>query len=276
MSANAQQNAQPKRRGRQPGSPKVSGSGRVKGKEPKTTRNMREVCREVLGLDNLAIRKRLQAWLETGNGRNPLDSATFRHVLTMGYGQPKHAMETGGVERLSLVFIGRNGRPGEHDPMALQEREFLEAQAARDRLELEAHKAEDAELVPKGDMTKGDSVAPEGSRRHGPRGPAMSKFLSPYRSPHSQKFADRPVTKPPLSEAAEASAQVRAARAVTHIEQPAVKVRRAKKAARVNNGSSVTNKDRQAKWRAGHQEKSKQAARDGMLALRARRRGKAS
>ena len=51
---------------------------------------------------------------------------------------------------------------------------------------------------------------------------------------------------------------------------------RARKAAAVTNSGSVTNKTRQAKWRAGNQEQSKRAARDGMRALRAQRKGRAS
>jgi hypothetical protein len=67
------------------------------------------VCREVLGLENLVIRKRLKLWFETGDPGGldhgaGLGSATFRHILLMGNGQPKHAMESGDKPR-SLVFM---------------------------------------------------------------------------------------------------------------------------------------------------------------------------
>jgi len=60
-------------------------------------------------LDNLAIRKRMKQWFESGDG---LGSTTFRHVLTMGYGQPKHVMESGDKRHQSLIFLGL--RPWEH------------------------------------------------------------------------------------------------------------------------------------------------------------------
>jgi len=94
---------EPKRRGRKPGTPKTPGSGRVKGRPPQVPENIRAVCREVLGLDNLAIRKRMKQWFESGDG---LGSTTFRHVLTMGYGQPKHVMESGDNRHQSLIFLG--------------------------------------------------------------------------------------------------------------------------------------------------------------------------
>ncbi len=96
----------PKRSGRKPGSPKVPGSGRVKGKPPRIPDDIRAVCREVLGLDNLAIRKRLKTWFESGDG---LGSTTFRHVMLMGYGQPKHAMVSGDQQRDPLIFATLHG-----------------------------------------------------------------------------------------------------------------------------------------------------------------------
>jgi hypothetical protein len=97
---------EPKRRGRKPGSPKTPGSGRVKGKPPRIPDDIRAVCREVLGLDNLAIRKRLKTWFESGDG---LGSTTFRHVMLMGYGQPKHAMISGDQQQNPLIFATLHG-----------------------------------------------------------------------------------------------------------------------------------------------------------------------
>ena len=78
----------------------------MKGKPPRIPDDIRAVCREVLGLDNLAIRKRLKTWFESGDG---LGSTTFRHVMLMGYGQPKHAMISGDQLRDPLVFATLHG-----------------------------------------------------------------------------------------------------------------------------------------------------------------------
>ena len=37
---------------------------------PRVSENVRAVCREVFGLENLVIRKRLQKWLESGKDLN--------------------------------------------------------------------------------------------------------------------------------------------------------------------------------------------------------------
>jgi hypothetical protein len=54
----------------------------------------------------LVIRKRLKGWLESGDG---LGSTTFRHVLQMGYGLPKHAMVSGDQQRESVFFLTTHG-----------------------------------------------------------------------------------------------------------------------------------------------------------------------
>jgi hypothetical protein len=101
----------PKKKGGRPrGLPKTG--GRVKGVPPKVPQSLREVLREVLGLENLVIRKRLQRWFETGDAGGldhgaGLGSATFRHILLMGNGQPKHTMETGDKRRESLIFLSK-------------------------------------------------------------------------------------------------------------------------------------------------------------------------
>jgi hypothetical protein len=78
----------------------------VKGKPPRIPDDIRAVCREVLGLDNLAIRKRLKTWFESGDG---LGSTTFRHVMLMGYGQPKHSMISGDQQRQTVIFATTHG-----------------------------------------------------------------------------------------------------------------------------------------------------------------------
>jgi hypothetical protein len=78
----------------------------VKGKPPRIPDDIRAVCREVLGLENLAIRKRLKGWFESGDG---LGSTTFRHVMLMGYGQVKHAMVSGDQQRPTLIFTSTSG-----------------------------------------------------------------------------------------------------------------------------------------------------------------------
>ncbi len=74
----------------------------------------------MLGLENLVIRKRLQRWFETGDAGGldhgaGLGSATFRHILLMGNGQPKHTMETGDKRRESLIFLSKPAE-GLHTP----------------------------------------------------------------------------------------------------------------------------------------------------------------
>jgi hypothetical protein len=126
--------------------PKTPGSGRVKGKPPQVTENMRAVLREVLGLENIVIRKRLQRWFETGDAGGldhgaGLGSATFRHILLMGHGQVKHTMESGDAKRQSLYFVTTSGLyPWQMDNMKEQTDAMLAQGKAEERLQLEAAK----------------------------------------------------------------------------------------------------------------------------------------
>jgi hypothetical protein len=145
---------EPKRPGRKPGSPKVPGSGRIKGKPAGVPENIRAVCREVLGLDNLAIRKRMKRWFESGDG---LSSTTFRHILIMGYGQPKHAMEIdSGLARRRLAFITAQGLPWENDPLYDREKKMLEAQKRDEALQAEVDRKRQEEA-------SGKPPSPEGA-----------------------------------------------------------------------------------------------------------------
>jgi hypothetical protein len=156
-------NNEPKRRGRKPGSPKTPGSGRVKGRPPQVPENIRAVCREVLGLDNLAIRKRVRRWLEAGDG---LGSPTFRHILTMGYGQPKHAMVSGDQQRDQLLFITTHGyvpwdaRAPAAAALNARSVRLIEGKAEEIKLQAETREAEAAEKPVVIDATKGDSEEP--------------------------------------------------------------------------------------------------------------------
>jgi len=143
---------EPKKRGRKPGTPKTPGSGRVKGRPPQVPENIRAVCREVLGLDNLVIRKKLRQWLEAGDG---LGSTTFRHVLQMGYGIPKHSMESGDQRRQTLVFLGI--KPWERRTEMDDISDRLIAEKAAEEKTLALEKAKPVVLDVKAD--KGDSEA---------------------------------------------------------------------------------------------------------------------
>jgi len=157
---------EPKRRGRKPGTPKTPGSGRVKGRPPQVPENIRAVCREVLGLDNLAIRKRLKTWFESGDG---LGSTTFRHVMLMGYGQPKHAMVSGDQQRAPIIFATTHGyqswdarAPGAAEMNARSQR-MIEAKAEEIQVQAEARAAEkviEAKVDHETDLEALESVTP--------------------------------------------------------------------------------------------------------------------
>jgi len=144
---------EPKRRGRKPGTPKTPGSGRVKGRPPKVPENIRAVCREVLGLGNLVIRRRMKQWFESGDG---LGSTTFRHVLKMGYGQPKHSMESGDKQRESLIFLGLRPWEQRGELDAITDRMIAE-RAAEEKLKAIEAKAEPVAA----DKADHDSETPE-------------------------------------------------------------------------------------------------------------------
>lgn len=69
----------------------------------------------------------------------------------MGYGQPKHVMESGDVQRQSLVFLGI--KPWENDNMKEQTDRMIQQKADEERVRaLEA--AKPSVVI---DVTKGDS-----------------------------------------------------------------------------------------------------------------------
>jgi hypothetical protein len=122
----------------------------VKGKPPRIPDDIRAVCREVLGLDNLAIRKRLKTWFESGDG---LGSTTFRHVMLMGYGQPKHSMISGDQQRQTVIFATTHGyqswdprAPGAAEMNARSQR-MIEAKAEEIKVQAEAREAEKAVVI---------------------------------------------------------------------------------------------------------------------------------
>lgn len=134
---------------------KAPGTGRGSGRKPGSKNLMKAEVKESIGqfFENLTVRN--MRWRLDVAKQMQLKTATdpreFRFWSELGlhyfHGTPAKAQpET--AERLSLVFIGRNGRPGEYDPMAAQEREFILAQEAREKLELAEKNAVDAELVP--------------------------------------------------------------------------------------------------------------------------------
>jgi hypothetical protein len=123
----------------------------------------------VLGLENLVIRKRLQRWFETGDAGGldhgaGLGSATFRHIMLMGHGQPKHAMVGGDQQRDQLLFITTHGYvPWDaRAPAALElnarSQRLIEGKAEEIKLQAETREAEAAEKAV--DVTKGDSQEP--------------------------------------------------------------------------------------------------------------------
>jgi len=125
-------------------------SGRVKGRPPRIPDDIRAVCREVLGLDTLVIRKRVKRWFESGDG---LGSTTFRHVLQMGYGQPKHAMISGDQQRQTVIFATTHGyvpwdaRAPQAMEMNKRSAALIEAKAEEITLQAETRASEAAEKV---------------------------------------------------------------------------------------------------------------------------------
>jgi hypothetical protein len=126
----------------------------------------------VLGLENLVIRKRLQRWFETGDAGGldhgaGLGSATFRHIMVMGHGQPKHAMVSGDQQRDQLLFITTHGYvPWDaRAPAALElnarSQRLIEGKAEEIKLQAEARAAEAAEKVIEAKATVEDDPAAE-------------------------------------------------------------------------------------------------------------------
>jgi hypothetical protein len=156
-------NTPKKKRGRPKGLPKTGGN--IKG-QPRIPKNLREVLREVLGLENLVIRKRLQRWFETGDAGGldhgaGLGSATFRHIMLMGYGQPKHAMESGDKQQKPVLFVSRHGyKPydARANPEIDERSRRLNAELEAD-LKLESGKMTPGEVIIDAKATTGDTDA---------------------------------------------------------------------------------------------------------------------
>jgi hypothetical protein len=158
-------NTPKKKRGRPKGLPKTGGN--IKG-QPRIPKSLREVLREVLGLENLVIRKRLQRWFETGDAGGldhgaGLGSATFRQILLMGNGQVKHSMESGDKQQKPVLFVTTHGfQPWdpqspvnkELDARSAKMNEALEAQ-----LSLESGKTTPGEVIADPKATTGDTSA---------------------------------------------------------------------------------------------------------------------
>jgi len=153
---------EPKKRGRPKGLAKTG--GRKKGSQNLVPANLRAVLREVLGLENLVIRKRLQRWFETGDAGGldhgaGLGSATFRQILLMGNGQVKHSMESGDKQQLSVLFVStKNYKPydARANPEIDERSRRLNAELEAD-LKLESGKMTPGEVIIDAEATTGDA-----------------------------------------------------------------------------------------------------------------------
>jgi hypothetical protein len=109
----------------------------------------------------VTVRQRLEKMFQ---GKIPVDRG-YLELLKFGmayaYGTALKMQPAAATEADRMAYVGRRGLPWEHDPMAQQEREALEAQKSQRKLEAQARQQQLEGAAPDLKDDEDDGEAPE-------------------------------------------------------------------------------------------------------------------